>query len=94
MLQDSHAAVIVGAPTGGAGCGHTDGGTPTTLAHSLGVLELPDCARFRAKGDNEVAGVQPDLLMGLRRYDGVDRQAEFLRDKLPEAERLAVSLAR
>jgi hypothetical protein len=94
VLQDSHAAVIVGAPTGGAGCGHTDGGTPTTLAHSLGVLELPDCARFRANGDNEVAGVQPDLLIGLRRYDGVDRQAEFLRDKLPEAERLAVSLAR
>jgi hypothetical protein len=30
VLQDNHAAVIVGAPTGGAGCGHTDGGTPTT----------------------------------------------------------------
>jgi hypothetical protein len=94
VLQDNHAAVIVGAPTGGAGCGHTDGGTPTTLAHSLGVVELPDCARFRANGDNEVAGVQPDLLIGLRRYDGVDQQAKFLRDKLAEAERLATSLTR
>lgn len=89
VLQDNHAAVIVGAPTGGAGCGHTDGGTPTTLPHSLGVLELPDCARLRANGDNEAAGVQPDLLIGLRRYDGVDRQAMVLREKLPEAEHLA-----
>jgi hypothetical protein len=47
VLQDNRAAVIVGAPTGGAGCGHTDGGTPATLKHSGGVLELPDCARFR-----------------------------------------------
>ena len=94
VLQDNHAAVIVGAPTGGAGCGHTDGGTPTTLAHSLGVLELPDCARLRANGDNEVAGVQPDLLIGFRRYDGVDRQAKLLKEKLPEAERLAKSLMR
>ena len=28
-LQDNHAAVVMGAPTVGAGCGHTDGGTPT-----------------------------------------------------------------
>jgi C-terminal processing protease CtpA/Prc len=92
VLQDSHAAVIVGAPTGGAGCGHTDGGTPTTLAHSRGVLKLPDCARLRGDGDNEAAGVQPDLLVGHRRNDGVDRQARFLVEKLPEAVRFAIKL--
>jgi hypothetical protein len=92
VLQDNHAAIIIGAPTGGAGCGHTDGGTPTTLVHSRGVLKLPDCARLRANGDNEVAGIQPDVLIGFRRYDGVDRQAKFLKDKLPEAVRLAAAL--
>ncbi len=94
VLQDNHAALIVGAPTGGAGCGHTNGGTPTTLAHSQGILKLPDCARLRINGDNEAAGVQPDLLIGLRRGDGVDRQAKFLRENLPEAERLAAAIKR
>jgi len=93
VLQDNHAALIMGAPTGGAGCGHTDGGTPTTLPNSHGIFELPDCARFRANGDNEVAGVQPTVLAGLRRFDGVDRQAHFLNLALPEAERLAQEVA-
>jgi C-terminal processing protease CtpA/Prc len=94
VLQDNRAALIVGAPTGGAGCGHTDGGTPTTLAHSCGVLKLPDCARLRANGDNEAAGLQPDLLIGFRRYDGVERQAKFLSEKLPLAVLLAAGLKR
>lgn len=94
VLQDNHAALIMGAPTGGAGSGHTDGGTPTTLPNSHGIFELPDCARFRANGDNEVAGVQPTVLAGLRRFDGVDRQAHFLNLALPEAERLAQEVAR
>jgi hypothetical protein len=66
LLQDNHAAVIVGTRTGGAGCGHTDGGTPVTLPNSKAVLELPDCVRFRADGRNEVDGVIPDVLTGLR----------------------------
>jgi len=41
-LQDNLAALIVGESTVGAGCGHTDGGTPTTLKNSLAVLEVPD----------------------------------------------------
>jgi hypothetical protein len=48
VLQDNRAALIVGAPTGGADCGHTDGGTPTTFAQSREVLKLPDCVRLRA----------------------------------------------
>jgi hypothetical protein len=49
VLQDNKAALIMGAPSGG-GCGHTDGGTPTTLTYSIAVLEVPDCARFRLEG--------------------------------------------
>jgi hypothetical protein len=94
VLQDNRAALILGAPTGGAGCGHTDGGTPTILTHSHGVLGLPDCARLRTNGDNEVAGIQPDLLVGFRRSDGLHRQARLLAAKLPEAIRLAERLKR
>jgi hypothetical protein len=46
VLQDNKAAVVIGSPSAGAGCGHTNGGTPTTLTHSGGILELPDCAGF------------------------------------------------
>ena len=74
VLQDNKAAVIIGAPTAGAGCGHTRGGTPTTLVHSHGVLELPDCARLRRDGSNEVRGIDPDILIGFRTMDGQRRK--------------------
>jgi C-terminal processing protease CtpA/Prc len=92
VLQDNHAAVVLGAPTGGAGCGHTDGGTPTTLNNSGGVLEVPDCARFRPDGSNEVMGIQPDVLVGLRTADGPHRQALRMTGSLPEAVERALRL--
>jgi hypothetical protein len=92
ILQDNRAALVLGAPTVGAGCGHTDGGTPTVLENSGGVLELPDCARFRADGSNEVMGVEPDLLVGLRAADGPHRQALRVAAALPEAVNRALRL--
>lgn len=74
VLQDNKAAVIIGAPTAGAGCGHTRGGTPVTLTHSQGILELPDCARVRRDGSNEVQGIDPDILIGFRAMDGMRRR--------------------
>jgi C-terminal processing protease CtpA/Prc len=85
MLQDNHAAVVMGATTVGAGCGHTNGGAPTTLKNSGSILELPDCARLRADGSNEVMGIQPDVLVGLRTTDGPHRQGLRVSKKLPEA---------
>lgn len=82
-LQDNHAALIVGEATAGAGCGHTDGGTPTTLKNSHAVLELPDCARIRADGSNEVRGVRPDVLIGWREKDGPGRRAADFAEMLP-----------
>ena len=70
VLQDNRAAIILGARTGGAGCGHTNGGTPTHLSNSGATLELPDCVRLRADGSNEVRGIIPDELVGLRPSDG------------------------
>jgi hypothetical protein len=91
VLQDNHAAVVMGAPTVGAGCGYTNGGTPTTLKNSGGILELPDCARMRADGSNEVMGIQPDVLVGLRTTDGPHRQGLRVSKKLPEAVALAIN---
>ena len=85
VLQDNHAAVIMGAPTGGAGCGHTDGSQPVVLVNSAGKLQLPDCARIRADGTNEVRGVRPDVLIGWRRFDGPHLRASETLAALPQA---------
>jgi C-terminal processing protease CtpA/Prc len=84
-LQDNHAAIIVGETTYGVGCGHTDGGTPTKLLNSGAILELPDCARFRADGSNEVRGVVPDVLLGFRKSDNARLKAVTLMAKMSEA---------
>ena len=85
LLQDNGAALIVGARTGGSGCGHTWGGTPTRLTNSGATLELPDCVRFRADGSNEVRGIIPDLLLPWRANDGRAFRARMLEAALPEA---------
>ena len=92
VLQDNAAAIIVGAPTGGAGCGYTDGGTPTPLRHSGGTLQVPDCARIRRNGANEVSGIDPDVLVGFRDSDGATRKAIRLIEALPRA--IATAAAR
>lgn len=69
ILQDNHAATIIGDITGGAGCGYTNGGIPTTLKNSGAKVEMPDCVRLRADGTNAVNGVVPDILVPLARRD-------------------------
>ena len=93
ILQDNRAAIIIGAPTGGAGCGHTNGGTPTLLKNSGGMLDLPDCARFRSDGSNEVMGIQPDIIVGVRTSDGPHRQGSRIFSILPEAVHRAMAKA-
>jgi len=63
LLQNNHAATIVGELTGGAGCGYTNGGIPTTLKNSGAEVKMPDCVRFRPDGSNEVSGITPDVLV-------------------------------
>ncbi len=69
LLQDNHAAAIVGEVTGGAGCGYTNGGIPAKLENSGAHLEMPDCVRFRADGSNEVNGITPDVLLPWAEHD-------------------------
>jgi hypothetical protein len=84
VLQDNRAAIVMGAPSGG-GCGHTNGGTPAILVNSKAVLDVPDCARFRADGTNEATGIVPDVLVGFTPSDGQHRMAKRFLAELSEA---------
>lgn len=74
-LKDNGRATLIGAPTRGLGCGYTDGGIPITLQHSGVQIEVPDCARLRASGENEVAGIVPDVLVPWRGNDSPYQRA-------------------
>jgi hypothetical protein len=78
LLQDNNAAVILGEVTGGAGCGFTDGGIPTTLKNSHAVVKMPDCVHFRKDGSNANAGVTPDVLVPWSGHDNSYLRAEKL----------------
>lgn len=82
VLQDNHAALIVGEPTGGAGCGHMIEGLETKLKNSGGTFQMPDCTRIRADGTNEIRGIQPDILIGFTPRDGAKLKARRLFDAL------------
>jgi len=82
ILRDNNAATIIGEPTGGAGCGYTNGGIQTSLKNSRAGVKIPDCVRLRADGANEVAGITPDVLIPWRpndsRYQRVKRVSDAL----------------
>lgn len=91
VLQDNKAALIVGSPTLGAGCGHATDAGPLTLKNSGGRLFLPDCVRLRADGSNEIGGVEPDVLVGFRGTDGPALKARRLATRLSDAVAKAVA---
>ncbi len=75
LLRDGDAARVVGERTFGAGCGMTNGGIPLVLPHSGLEVRMPDCARLRANGTNEVAGLDPDEAAGWAEGDGAAARA-------------------
>lgn len=79
LLQDAGAAVIIGTPTFGAGCGHWLGGDPLRLKHSGGQLSMPDCVRYRRDGSNEVGGLTPDILIPIRGRDSLRQRTQRMR---------------
>jgi C-terminal processing protease CtpA/Prc len=92
VLQDNRAAIVLGARTAGAGCGHSWGGTPTKLKNSGATLRVPDCVRHRADGSNEVRGILPEVAIPWRANDGTAFRARLLEAALPEAARRAKAL--
>ena len=94
VLQDNRAAVVLGSRTGGAGCGYTWGGHPTTLSNSGAILRLPDCVRYRADGSNEVRGIIPDELVATRATDGAALRGRMVAERLPAAIARATAIHR
>jgi C-terminal processing protease CtpA/Prc len=73
MLKDNGAATVIGERTFGAGCGYMDGGLPIELPHSGWVVRMPDCARFRIDGTNEIEGIEPDVPLPWTELGGAER---------------------
>jgi hypothetical protein len=73
MLKDNGAATVIGERTYGAGCGYTDGGLPVELPNSGWVVRMPDCARFRIDGTNEIEGIEPDVPLPWSELNGAER---------------------
>jgi hypothetical protein len=82
LLQDNHAAIIIGELTGGAGCGYTNGGIPTELKNSKAAVKMPDCVRLRADGSDEVSGITPDVMVPWAKRDSPYQRSEKLRKAL------------
>ena len=78
LLQDNHAATVIGELTGGAGCGYTNGGIPTQLKNSKAEVQMPDCVRLRADGSDEVNGIIPDVLIPWAKRDSAYQRARKL----------------
>lgn len=91
MLRDNQAAVVVGMRTFGAGCGYTNGGIAITLPRSGARLRVPDCARLRRDGTNEVDGIEPDVAVPWQRGDAPERVARLAVDGIVDALRLPVA---
>jgi hypothetical protein len=57
----------------------------TVLRNSGGRLAIPDCARFRRDGRNEINGIEPDILIGFRQFDTPAQRVDRLARRLPAA---------
>ncbi len=65
-LKMAGRGVLLGQRTLGAGCGYTNGGLDVVLARSRLRVRMPDCVRYLASGENEVAGIAPDVPLATR----------------------------
>lgn len=78
LLRDNNAATIMGERSYGAGCGYTNGGVRLELASVQMTLRAPDCARLRASGENERAGIEPDVPLAWKEAGARERAALVL----------------
>lgn len=73
-LVDNKAATYAGQPTVGAGCGFVNGGNPSYLRVAPLVVHMPNCARFRKDGSNEVDGIKPDIPIALSEMEDAQQR--------------------
>lgn len=83
LLKDNEAAILIGEPTFGAGCGWMSGGDQSVVLNRTGAeLFVPDCIWTRKDGVNEVAGIEPDILVPWRYHDNPYQKAKRVIDVL------------
>jgi C-terminal processing protease CtpA/Prc len=68
-LKTAGRGIVIGRPTLGAGCGYTNGGLAVVLANSGLRIRMPDCVRYLHDGENEVAGIVPDIALDTRDFE-------------------------
>ena len=68
-LVDNKAARLIGETTMGAGCGYVDGAHPLRLKAAPVTLLIPNCARFSARGVNEIEGCTPDVAIPAEQWN-------------------------
>lgn len=79
ILKDNGAAILIGEPTFGAGCGWmSNGDVPIVLEESRAELHVPDCIWTNAAGENEVGGIEPDITVPWRFYDNAFQKGRRL----------------
>ena len=82
MLQD-HGATVIGSPTVGASCGWNMARKTIELPYSGGRLDIPNCARFRRDGSNEIDGISPDVFVGFKDFDTATQRQSRLAARWP-----------
>jgi C-terminal processing protease CtpA/Prc len=63
VMKDNGLATIIGAKTGGDGCGFMVDAPPLVLMNSKLRFRIPNCVRLRADGTNEEQGISPDVVL-------------------------------
>ena len=86
LLRDNGAAVLMGERSWGAGCGYTYGGVKLELSSVKMTLRAPDCARLRLTGENERAGLAPDLPLDWGEENGTGRARMALSTAMTRAQ--------
>ncbi|MCL6272514.1 S41 family peptidase [Muricauda sp. 2012CJ35-5] len=83
LLQANDAAIIVGEVSYGAGCGYNHGGFKLNLPHIGLTIRMPDCARFRKDGMNEIHGIEPDIKINWNKKNSHEKGAMVI-DRIRE----------
>ena len=73
-LIDNDVGLYAGERSAGAGCGYVDGGNPTYFRVAPLVVRMPNCARFRKDGTNEVEGIEPAIKIPLSQMKRAEKK--------------------
>lgn len=68
-LKAAGRGIVIGQRTAGAGCGYTNGGLDIVLENSGLRVKMPDCVRYLHDGENEVAGISPDISLATHDFE-------------------------